>query len=413
MTKHDFIFSSERKCQLARHITFWVVWWLVYFLFFHLPQHAIFGWNLNEANVNLRDNGVWWFFKMLIFNVLFAVVMPQMLFTYTLLYFILPKYFYQRRKTSTIVTAILVFVVAYLLVSACFKISAQLPNYWMGIRKTFPWPGKLSFFAALRDTLTALPIIVGLALTIKLMKRWWLKEKEIQQIANEKIKAELQLLKAQIHPHFLFNTLNNIYFFALSNSIKAAEMIKKLSDMLHYILNEGNQPQVKLERELKMIEDYVSLEKVRYGDQMNLSVEMPDTLTSEQEEERAWFVAPLLLIPFVENSFKHGASKMLNQSYIRLRVTIEKDELHFFITNGCPRLDDFTSKNGSSNGKSGNVGLKNVKKRLGLLYPGTHELNIIQEPENFTVYLVLELRKSNFKTADLSYFKPTIAYDRA
>lgn len=413
MTKQDFIFSSERKYRLIRHIAFWVAWWFAYFLFFHLPQHAIFGWNVNEANIHLRENGFLWILKMMVFNVFLAVVVPQMIFTYTLLYFILPRFFYQKRKTFHVVTAVVVFLGSYLILSACFKIFSQLPNYWMGLRKTFPWPGKLSFFAAFRDTLIALPIIAGLALTLKLMKRWWLKEKETQQIAEEKIKAELQLLKAQIHPHFLFNTLNNIYYFTLSGSNKAPEMIKKLSDLLKYILNEGNLLEVPLERELKMIVDYVSLEEVRYGNQMHLSVELPDYVISGHEEGSGWLLAPLLLIPFVENSFKHGASKMLNQSYIRLRVTIEDDELHFFITNGCPTLDEITNTNSSSNAKPGNVGLKNVKKRLELLYPGKHELTILPEAESFTVYLVIKLRKSDAIIENFNQIKPTIVYDGA
>ena len=125
----------------------------------------------------------------------------------------------------------------------------------------------LSMYSALREQLSSLPVIAGFAVMIKLIKRWWLKQKETEQLFHEKTKAELQLLKAQVHPHFLFNTLNNIYYFTLSGSPKAPEMINKLSGLLHYILNECNQPLVPLQKEINMVRDYMALEKIRYGEQ--------------------------------------------------------------------------------------------------------------------------------------------------
>ena len=398
---------------MIRHIAFWAVWWVAYFLFFHLPLHAISGWNLNEVNENLRENGGLWLLKMMVFNVLLAVVVPQMIFTYTMLYFILPRYFYQKRNLFVIVAAVSVLLGSYLILSGFFKSLSQLPNYWMGLRTTFPCCQRLLFFAALRDTLTSLPIVAGLALVIKLMKRLWLKEKETQQLAEEKIKAELQVLKAQVHPHFLFNTLNNIYFYTLSGSAQASEMIKKLSDMLHYILSDCNRPQVPLESEIKMIEDYVSLEKIRYGEQIDLSLEIEENLGSEDGVTKEWLIAPLLLIPFVENSFKHGASKMLSQAYIKLRMAVENNALNFSITNSCPQMPEAASPNVLSSGKPGNIGLKNVKKRLQLLYPCTHELSIITKPESFTVYLNIQLHNSNPQIEDRKEMKFATAYGRA
>jgi LytS/YehU family sensor histidine kinase len=246
--------------------------------------------------------------------------------------------------------------------------------------------------------LTSLPIVSGFALMIKLMKRWWLKQKETEQLANEKTKAELQLLKAQVHPHFLFNTLNNIYFFTLSGSPKAPEMINKLSGLLHYILNECNGPLVPLQKEIAMIRDYTALEKIRYGEQMNMTIEI-------QDDDAANFIAPLLLIPFVENCFKHGTSKMIEHPWVKLSLTTENSILHFFIINSRP-LEAETQL------KQGKIGLKNVKKRLQLLYPGAHELSIVSEPENFAVYLKIRL-ESTKSAATNSELKTTAAYEMA
>ncbi len=274
-------------------------------------------------------------------------------------------------------------------------------NYFFGLSKSLT--GGLSFNRLMnvvpRDImLTSLPIVAGFALVIKLMKQWWLKQKETEQLANEKTKAELQLLKAQIHPHFLFNTLNNIYFFTLSGSPKAPEMINKLSGLLHYILNECNQPLVPLQKEITMIHDYTALEKIRYGEQMAMTIDI-------QEDGTERLIAPLLLIPFVENSFKHGASRMLTNPWVKLRISVENNMLHFLIMNSRP-IDEEPQLT------KGNIGLKNVKKRLQLLYPGAHELNIVSELESFAVYLKIRL-ESTKSAATKSGLKTTAVYEMA
>jgi LytS/YehU family sensor histidine kinase len=180
------------------------------------------------------------------------------------------------------------------------------------------------------------------------MRRWWLKQKETEQLAKEQARAELQLLKAQIHPHFLFNTINNIYCFTLSASPLAPDMLKKLTAMLQYIVYECNQPSVPLEKELKMIQDYIALERVRYGEQMKLTIDINGSFQNKM-------IAPLLLIPFLENSFKHGASRMLQDPWINIKINIEDDQLYFFLINSKPTTAEKKSQIGS-------IGLINVRK---------------------------------------------------
>jgi LytS/YehU family sensor histidine kinase len=234
---------------------------------------------------------------------------------------------------------------------------------------------------------------------IKLLKRWWWKQKETEQLAKEKTKAELQLLKAQIHPHFLFNTLNNLYFFTLTNSTKAPEMIQKLCGLLHYILNECNQPLVGLDREIKMIRDYMALEKVRYGDQLQMSIELPDNDSGKM-------IAPLLLIPFVENCFKHGTSKMIIHPWVKLSIRVENDFLHFFVSNSRPLTNEEAPV-------KGNIGLKNVKKRLQLLYPEAHVLTISEEVESFAVHLKIKLKEMITPSVHTEEIKPIAGYAMA
>jgi hypothetical protein len=381
-------------------VVFWLAWWLAYSLFFFIPVHELKGWGLSRISdtatfKDARQIGLGlYILKTSIFNSLLAVILPQAILIYVLLYWLLPNYFYRKKNPFVTVVVLVIVLVIYRFVAIQFMWFAGAGNYVFGLpypMPTFKYVNTAPGFTSLRQQLGSLPVLIGIAVMITLIKRWWLESQETEQVAREKTKAELQLLKAQVHPHFLFNTLNNIYFFIVSGSAKAPEMITKLSGLLHYILSECNQPVVSLEKEIKMIRDYVSLEKIRYEDDMNMSVELPDNCSNKM-------IAPLLLIPFIENSFKHGASKVLAHPYVKLRMTIENNIVHFFISNSRPEFQDsLTTKTVMPNpsagqaGRQGNIGLKNVKKRLQLLYPSDHELNIIEKPGSFSIYLKIRL----------------------
>jgi len=338
--------------------------------------------------------------KTLFVNSLLSVVLPQAVFVYVLIYWLLPNYFYKKREPLIICCVITCFLITYLFVSMMFKYFTPLFNYILGISNNL---ARFDFVKAMqptiRDQITTLPIVAGFALMIKLIKRWWLKQKETEQLVKEKAKAELQLLKAQVHPHFLFNTLNNIYFFTLTNSAQAPEMIKKLSGMLHYILNECNHPLVPVAKEINMIRDYMALEKIRYGEQMQMAIEMKGDYSDKM-------IAPLLLIPFAENSFKHGTSKMIAHPWLNLSIAIENNILHFLIGNSRPQTNELTSA-------KGNIGLKNVRKRLQLLYPDAHELSIVEQAETFTVQLTIKLEEVITSSSDSEESKPLTAYAMA
>jgi len=372
---------------------------LSFIIFFHWPIHTFKGWDLKgSAHGTIQGLGLLkLILRTLFINSLLSVVLPQIIFTYVLIYWLLPNYVYKKRQSFIVVGMTIVALSIYFFVAAGFKYLTPVFSYISGLSKRIP-PFSLAMQASLRDQVTTLPIVAGFAVMIKLIKRWWLKQKETEQLAREKSKAELQLLKSQIHPHFLFNTLNNIYFFALTNSKQTPEMIKKLSSMLYYILNECDQPVVPLSKEIKMIRNYMSLEKLRYGEQMNMAIETDDNSDNT-------LIAPLLLIPFVENSFKHGTSKMVGQPWVKLTISIKNNLLLFSIINSRPQTNELAST-------KGNIGLKNVTKRLQLLYPEAHELNIIEKPESFTVDLKIKLEKTIAYSAD-EETKTTSSYEMA
>jgi len=405
VTKHEFIFSDKRRHRITRHVTFWLLWCLAYNLLFHFPIHVFKGWNEDGAgNQHLQQIGLPLFFiKTLLVNSFLAVIVPQIALTYVLLYWLLTNYFFKKKNPLVRISVIIAVLIAFVFTALLFKHSPVLYNRLADTANNkggpFPVLSPGLRYAVILDQLTTLPIVLGFAVMIKLIKRWWLKQKATEQLAKEKTKAELQLLKAQIHPHFLFNTLNNIYFFTLTNSIQAPEMIKKLSGMLHYILNECDRPLVPVEKEIKMIRDYMALEKIRYGDQMQMTIDI-------QESYNEKMIAPLLLIPFVENSFKHGASKMIAHPWVKLHLTIENNRLHFIIINSMPATAEATFS-------KGNIGLKNVRKRLELLYPDRHELNIVSESVSYAVYLNLELRDIGMPVSTNNEIKPAPDYAMA
>jgi LytS/YehU family sensor histidine kinase len=188
------------------------------------------------------------------------------------------------------------------------------------------------------------------------------------------------LLKAQIHPHFLFNTLNNIYSFTINRASQAGELVGKLHGMMYYMVNECNDPFVSLNREIEILSSYLDLEKIRYGNRLKVDVEI-----SGNDDNMA--VAPLLMIPFLENSFKHGTSKTLGNPWIRLTIRVLENRLFFQLVNGLPAGHELPSN------KRG-IGLANVAKRLQLIYGSSHLLQLDSDKESFSVTMEVPVRKS-------------------
>jgi LytS/YehU family sensor histidine kinase len=242
--------------------------------------------------------------------------------------------------------------------------------------------------AGLRGGIT----IGGLAAAIKLLKYYYVKEQRNLQLQKEKAEAQLQLLKAQVHPHFLFNTLNNIYSHTQGKAPVAAQLVMGLSEMLRFMLYEGNQSLVPLSKELKMVQDYISLEKIRYDDHLDVHIDVPANTDDLH-------ITPMLLLPLVENCFKHGTSNMLEQPWLSLHIRIEDGTMHMKLINGKP------VETGKQRDEHEGIGIKNVRARLELLYPGRHTLTITDDPDVFVVNLQLQLdKKATAKKKESSSF---------
>ena len=385
MRQHDFIFSNHFRHRIARHASFWFACYIFFLISSYLPGGVLPGWNTENFTVNVARIGLlkWVWFRLINST---AAFIPLLAFAYLVIYFLLPRHLFN--KKSWVITTVL-FVGMLLLILIIQYFGLWLASW--NVVKAKPGRVMLDHNSMVRiikqRVLNDYPVVTGFAVIIKMMKRGWLKQQETQQIAREKAKAELQLLKAQIHPHFLFNTLNNIYFFTLTASQKAPEILIKLTDILRYILNECSRPLVPLEKELKMIEDYMALEKIRYGDRLKMELEIKGDYSHKM-------IPPLLLIPLVENSFKHGTSKMLVQPWVNLNITIDNQSLFFLLSNSRPDEIMLSQNNG-------HIGLKNVKKRLQLLYPAAHELNIAESTKSFEVFMKIHLEETNVIEKDV------------
>lgn len=219
-------------------------------------------------------------------------------------------------------------------------------------------------------------LIVFIAFSIKLFKES-IKEREAKiQLEKQKLQAELTALRSQLNAHFLFNTLNNLYGLAMQKSDRAPQGILMLSEMLNFVLYECSTDSYSLNKELDFIHTYMELEKLRYGQRLKIHLE-------KELSDKDVTLAPLLLFPFVENSFKHGTSKMIKNVWIRIRIRATGDLLLFEVENSKRPATEKESHT------EGGVGLKNVKKRLEILYPGQHNLVIHEDESTFSISLTI------------------------
>ena len=205
-------------------------------------------------------------------------------------------------------------------------------------------------------------------------------QQQIEILKKEKATNELKFLKAQIQPHFLFNTLNNLYALTLAKSDLAPEVVLKLSDLLDFILYQSNQSEIPVEKEIELIQGFIDLESLRYGDLIQVNFE-------HQVDNPSVKISPLILLPFVENAFKHGASGNLEDPEISVKLNVENGQLSFHVFNNKPKTQGKKKEQ-----LHGGIGIKNLQRQLELNYTGQYQLDIQDTNKNYTVHLTLELK---------------------
>jgi two-component system LytT family sensor kinase len=364
MAQLNFIFSRRLPWRLCRHLAFWVSWYLFQvYLYSFTPSPILIKLNFwQRIGVNLGES--------------FWYMLPALFLAYCLNYFVIPKLIIPAKYFKAIMA---VFGLLFLTGGFSALLSLTIVEYFRRqylighpglLPGIIPTPFRIQLFMAWISGLRGSITIGGLAASIKLMKYFYEKQ-------QEKTVAELQLLKAQLHPHFLFNTLNNIYSHAQDTAPVAADMLLGLSTLLRYMLYSCNEPLVPLKQELQMMYEYIDLEKQRYGNDLEVILQIPAINQDLQ-------IAPLLILPFIENCFKHGSSNMLEKPWINIQLHIADETMHLKLING---------KAATRKVESGGIGIANARRRLALLYPDKYDLQIIAEAEMYIVNLMLELHE--------------------
>lgn len=228
-----------------------------------------------------------------------------------------------------------------------------------------------AFVYAYNLSLRCLPLIFFAYLVRSLRQ-----ESQFKALKEQQLLSELNYLKAQVQPHFFFNTLNNIYAMAIKQSPNTAPMVLQLSEMMRYILYKSSAQKVPLRQEIDFIQHYIEIERIRHQEYISIELDVDGDISKHEIE-------PLLLLPFIENAFKHGTHDSLHDSFVQIIVCVRGDELNLQVTNSKPAEKKVES--------SGGIGLINVKKRLDLTYINTHELHILESEKQYQVNLNLQL----------------------
>jgi sensor histidine kinase YesM len=334
--------------RISVHIFFWFCAW--FFFFFYYKRYS-------EVNI--------YTFVASLINLVVAIAT-----VYTFNYYLIPKILLKNKRKKFIAfafVAIVLFFYVQLLLTLFLVVKLLYTEYRL-------FPEMIDVVMLFFNMF----FVVFVAIAIKFYKRWSEKDYREQIVQKEKVEVELQMLKTQINPHFLFNTLNSIYVLAMKKSEQTANTVMKLSDLLDYILYKMDAPRIAISNEIQIIENYIELEKIRFTDRVNLS------FTSGFKSKDIQ-IPPMLIIPFIENAFKHGVAKSIEKSWIKISINETGSMLDIIVSNSKSQNPVKT--------KSGGIGLVNVKKRLDLLFGDNYKLDISEKNNRYDVFLSIPINQ--------------------
>ncbi|SMG29019.1 Histidine kinase [Marivirga sericea] len=303
------------------------------------------------------------------------IIIPQIITAYASLYLLVPKFLNEKKIYIFIFWLIVLLITMFVLYVALhmYLYEPKYIEYYDDLAKKYAkdsfWE-RLSYFSVFlsKSILFLTPVV------LLLMARFYKNQQRLLKLNEQKKTAELVALKHQLNPHFLFNTLNNLYSLAIKKSDETPDVIDKLADILDYMLYRCNDTFVSLQKEIELIDNYLSLEKVRYGNRVQILFK-----NNIQKDIK---IAPLLLLTFIENAFKHGVTQELKEASIVININLENNQIIFYIKNSKPNASlDIKEEN--------RIGLKNVKNQLELLYPNNYTLDIENSKETYEVTLKL------------------------
>ncbi|HKG05107.1 MAG TPA: sensor histidine kinase [Pedobacter sp.] len=342
----------KNKRPVVVHVVFWAL----------IASLLILEVVFNRRTFSINEIGIIYGYSGLINISIFYI-------NYTLLIPLLVKE--QKKYGLYIVSIVLLIIVMCILKTVVASLNADILLAYPGDQ------GTVAYSSILKYAIGALffsGFFVVVSSLLKFAIDWFGNERVQRNLERERKEMELQFLKSQLNPHFLFNSLNNIYSLAYQKSDKTPDAILKLSEIMRYMIYESNDSWVSLSKEIEYVQSFIELQKLRFKDGAAVEFTMNGEIDNQQ-------IVPLILISFVENAFKHGIAND-PKNPIRINIIANQKILHFSITN---------KKNKYNKDEMGGVGLNNVERRLQLLYPDRYKLNIVNSATHYTSELMLDI----------------------
>ena len=350
--------------------------WFYRYKLYHIPfwfAYHLTWWSITIGNpFAVVSNLASPYFIKFLFYVIF-----QALAVYFNLYFLIPRYLEKSRFAAYIsFLTITVVITAVLIVTGYYAsslLSGQTMEQLYDLKKNY-----FSYFF-LVNSLPSTVASTTLAMSIKLAKNWLQTQRRQQLLEKEKLETELKFLKNQFNPHYLFNTINSIFFLIHKNPDRASASLAKFSELLRYQLYECNDLQISLDKETGYLENFIELEKLRQNNNMEISVNLNHTRDNDA------VIAPFILMTFVENAFKHVSKHTDKPNWIKIELLLRRQQLQLIVCNSAAPGERTAIP------YYGGIGLENVQRRLDLIYPGKYQLDVENKGETFETRLVLQL----------------------
>lgn len=346
-------YKYQKYFVFLRHLSFWVV-----IVIYEVLNE---GWKFQDK------------FSLEPIPEMFSIIPIAIILTYCNLYVLMPLYYFTGTYFAYGITLIMLLLAGGALQRFCsYVIWVPLGEIYNPLSYQSDIKYYWSIVRILRNSFLFFPIVI-VAMLLRIMREAVKKEKRFLEMERQKTIAELNLLKAQINPHFFFNTLNSLYALTLKKSEKASEVVLRLSDLMHYILYEASADKVLLKDEIKHLEGYIYIEKMRFSDRLDLSFQYSGDLEGKS-------IFPLLLLPFIENAFKHGIAN--HAGWVTISINVLENELFLKVENSFQKVQAE---------KPHGIGLVNVKRRLDLTYGEKYELVIHKFEDVFEIELKINL----------------------
>jgi sensor histidine kinase YesM len=352
--------------------------WFIKYKLYHIPFWMLYDYVTWSIEIDSPYNAARDVFSVYFAKYFFYVIFPAFA-VYFNLYFLVPRYLQKGRYVWYFLLLALTIIICSSLIVPGYYLSAWMAG--SNAEKMFGIKSSLNGFYHLvkeepvKNTVGA----ITLAMSIKLTKNWFETQRRQQALEKEKLETELKFLKYQFNPHFLFNSINSIFFLIHKNPDMASASLAKFSELLRHQLYECNDNQIPLEKEISYLQNFIELEKLRQNPDLevrtNIDQQYPDNLG----------IAPFILMTFLENAFKHVSKHKNARNWIRMTLAISGKQLHLMVANSTAPGDAQQAVN------YGGIGLKNVQRRLDLIYPGQYQLDIQNTPESFSIKLDLQL----------------------